>query len=186
MEGAGDPNEILPWLFLGDMKHGICIVSTYSHLKVSRVLNVGGGSMPNAQYLAALKKHHATESGYLMKPISDYGDTDLKSSKDVKKALNFIIDSKHKSGRCLVHCRQGVNRSPTMVLLFLLLEEKFPLQQALHHVQQRRPCSRPHPHYWEQLVALEKDMMDPSIPTADMHLTLSHQNDKKEEDSDEK
>lgn len=56
----------------------------------------------------------------------------------------------------LIHCRAGVNRSPTIVVAYLMRHEGQSLRQALAAVTAARPLARPHSKYMVQLVELEK------------------------------
>ncbi len=47
--------------------------------------------------------------------------------------MNFCI-----SGKVMVYCRQGVSRSTTIVLGYLMLKHKLKLQDALRQVREHR------------------------------------------------
>jgi dual specificity phosphatase 3 len=54
----------------------------------------------------------------------------------------------------LVHCAAGVSRSPTLVLAFLIVEEKMTLRAAYDLVSSRR-LIQPNEGFMEQLIRLE-------------------------------
>jgi protein-tyrosine phosphatase len=141
------PSRILPDLFLGD--HG---ASTQYKLLVeagvTHILNVrGGASVPPPPYGEQLSVHSVK--------ISDFGDDDLR----VHLAPCFaVIDAARSAGgRCLVHCSMGVNRSPSIVLCYLMCapHTRWSLRDAWEYVRARRPIVSPHHLYWAQLEAIE-------------------------------
>ena len=143
------PSRILPDLFLGD--HG---ASTQYKLLVeagvTHILNVRGGArVPPPPYGEQLSVHSVK--------ISDFGDDDLR----VHLAPCFaVIDAARSTGgKCLVHCSMGVNRSPSIVLCYLMCapHTRWSLRDAWEYVRARRPVVSPHHLYWEQLEAIESE-----------------------------
>ena len=141
------PSRILPDLFLGD--HG---ASTQYKLLVeagvTHILNVRGGArVPPPPYGEQLSVHSVK--------ISDFGDDDLR----VHLAPCFaVIDAARSTGgKCLVHCSMGVNRSPSIVLCYLMCapHTRWSLRDAWEYVRARRPVVSPHHLYWAQLEAIE-------------------------------
>lgn len=51
----------------------------------------------------------------------------------------------------LVHCKMGVSRSAATVLAYAMKQYGWSLEQALKHVQERRPIVRPNPGFLRQL-----------------------------------
>ncbi|CAL1263822.1 unnamed protein product [Larinioides sclopetarius] len=54
------------------------------------------------------------------------------------EAIAFIREALHAGKGILVHCKQGISRSATLVLAYLIVEEGMPLQEATRVVRQRR------------------------------------------------
>ena len=76
---------------------------------------------------------------YLRVPVEDSLEADLLSRLD--RAVDFLarpLSDPYACGSVLVHCRQGVSRSATIVLAYLMRERGHSLRSALTHVQQRR------------------------------------------------
>lgn len=66
--------------------------------------------------------------------------------------LEFIEEAlKVKSNLILVHCKQGVSRSPTIVLAYLMKYRKLSLARAIKLVSFRRPEINPNPTFMKQL-----------------------------------
>jgi len=59
-----------------------------------------------------------------------------------KDIVKFISNGLH-HGSVLVHCAQGMSRSTTCVLFYLMDKQGYGLQEALQMVQRRRPTAQP-------------------------------------------
>ena len=145
---SSPPTCILPDLYLG--AHGASIrYAELVALGISHVLNVKGGARtPPPPYNQQLVLASV--------PLSDFGTSDLEAH--IGECL-AVIDAAHSvKGGCLVHCSQGMNRSPTVVLAYLICSPRtrWSLRDAWTHVRSRRPCVGPHYLYWEQLERLEQ------------------------------
>jgi atypical dual specificity phosphatase len=58
--------------------------------------------------------------------------------------------------RVLVHCVQGMSRSASVVLAYLMSRERKTFKQAWEHVTALRPVVKPNPGFIIQLLELEK------------------------------
>jgi len=89
-------------------------------------------------------------------PLSDYGDSPLRSVLDEC----FSIINEARSNRCniLVHCQRGVNRSPTIVIAYLMYTFHWGLKKAWEHVKESRSMASPHEHYMQQLIDCEIEL----------------------------
>merc|ERR1711988_1528272 len=139
---ADTPSQVLPWLFVGTRWHASQL-DWLAKDKVKNVLNVVGGSYPSS----------FTKENYLMHPMCDYGTNEL--SVDIDICFKFLDTVKKRKEKVLVHCQMGSNRSPTVVIAYLVKVEGWPLRQALLHVKKCRPRAHPHERYLKQLVKLE-------------------------------
>ncbi|RNA37396.1 dual specificity phosphatase [Brachionus plicatilis] len=63
-----------------------------------------------------------------------------------------------RGGRVLVHCMLGVSRSTSLVLAYLMKYKNMSLKSAYDLAASRRPCARPNPGFWRQLVDYEKKL----------------------------
>jgi len=61
------------------------------------------------------------------------------------------------TGRCLVHCRLGVNRSGVVVVAYLMARRGMTYVDALAHAKERRPGLELHPRYDEKMRAMLPD-----------------------------
>lgn len=64
-----------------------------------------------------------------------------------------------RGGRVLVHCMLGVSRSASLVLAYLMKYKNMSLKSSYDLVSSRRPCARPNPGFWRQLVDYEKKLL---------------------------
>lgn len=136
------PTQILPFLFLGTHLNGRDEPGLLS-LGITRILNV----TDSARFVE--------DSSILVKhvPVSDFGDTNLMPV--VKMCCDFISQAKFDGRKVLVHCRHGQNRSPAIVLAYLMAMEGVSLREAYDRVVVARPRVAIHEAYLEQLRKLE-------------------------------
>ena len=136
------PSLILPFLYLGsavDARNE----RRLSTLGISRILNVSDSARFPDDTSIVLK--HI--------PVSDFGDTNLVPIFTV--ANTFISAAKLDDVPVLVHCRHGQNRSPTVVVAYLMEREGMSLKDAYHLVSTARPRTAIHEVYFEQLRQIE-------------------------------
>ena len=84
--------------------------------------------------------------------IFDNKGEDVTSHLEV--ASSFIEHSKH-HGNILVHCIRGVSRSASFVIGYLMKYNEMTLDEALTHVQSRRPVVLPNESFMAQLKKYE-------------------------------
>jgi protein-tyrosine phosphatase len=70
----------------------------------------------------------------------------------------FIENVKAQNGKVLVHCWQGVSRSVTIIIAYLMKAEHIKYKRALQLVRQTRPEADPNSHFVEQLKNYEKTL----------------------------
>mmetsp|Transcript_4608 Transcript_4608/g.7014 ORF Transcript_4608/g.7014 Transcript_4608/m.7014 type:complete len:213 (-) Transcript_4608:85-723(-) len=139
----------LPWfpsvlleniLFLGsedDAKH-------LAHLEgfgITHILNVSSD----------VKNYHENRFKYLRINLPDEVKSDLRAH--FQKGFEFLKPEKGK--RVLIHCHQGVSRSSTMTIAYLMHSKQWSLSDSYHFVLARRPEIRPNPGFWKQLAEFE-------------------------------
>merc|ERR1719329_601710 len=84
--------------------------------------------------------------------LDDYGHSNL--APILPTHIDFIDNALGEGGRCLVHCRMGVNRSASVVVAYLMARRGYSYSQAVKYVAARRPKIGIHPFYEGQLRAL--------------------------------
>lgn len=86
--------------------------------------------------------------------VADVQNTDLRPF--FPQMCNFVAEALKHGGKVYVHCAQGRSRSCTMVLSYLISEEKMSLRDAWVHVLQRRDVSAINNGFLAQLVDLDE------------------------------
>jgi protein-tyrosine phosphatase len=89
-------------------------------------------------------------------PLSDYGDSPLHSVLD--ECFSIINEARANHCNILVHCQRGVNRSPTIVIAYLMHTYNWSLKKAWEHVREKRTMASPHEHYMQQLIDYEIEL----------------------------
>ena len=122
---ARSPSEIFDThVFIGARSHAVDEI--LSRLSIRRVLCVHSSCRfpENAPFTT----HHCA--------LSDYGDTDMSTPEAAALVACFAhIDAAATAGeRILVHCAQGINRSPAIVMAWLIVHRQWTLARAHEHV----------------------------------------------------
>lgn len=85
-------------------------------------------------------------------PMVDGGDENILSH--IWKTTTFIINAISKGGRVLVNCIEGVSRSCSVIIAYLMLTENLDYMTAYKIVRKQRRCCSPHPKFMTQLMQL--------------------------------
>eukprot|EP00475_Leptophrys_vorax_P016680 TRINITY_DN23172_c0_g3_i1.p1 TRINITY_DN23172_c0_g3~~TRINITY_DN23172_c0_g3_i1.p1 ORF type:complete len:221 (-),score=46.48 TRINITY_DN23172_c0_g3_i1:127-789(-) len=136
------PSKILHNLYLSDYR-AAANTQYLSKLGITHILNVKESmSYTNRDDHSIVRMHVS---------VSDFGTSQLE--RDVFPACFKFIETAHnkKQGIVLVHCSGGVNRSPTVVIGYLMCHRGMTMLEAYNHVVKCRPKSLPHPEYLQQL-----------------------------------
>ncbi|CAG9319352.1 unnamed protein product [Blepharisma stoltei] len=137
----GYPSEIIPFqLYLGDYHHAEDPL-VVECLKITHILNA-----TNCFEARFMSKGVV----YLRLGVEDLATEDI--SKHFQLAYNFIKNAlKEPRGRVLVHCAQGVSRSSTYVIMYLMRSRKINYEAALNIVKLYREVACPNEGFAKQL-----------------------------------
>jgi len=91
---------------------------------------------------------------YHKTPCMDTDAADL--SPFFNSAVDFISDARKEGHSVLVHCFQGVSRSATLVIAYLIKVECKTLSEAYTLVKATRPTCKVRPNFLKQLIEFEK------------------------------
>ena len=147
-------SEILPFLWLGSYTNAcnhseIFCKRTYNKT-FSLIINVTpelkDGGCPN--------KFEHKNVRYLRIPVKDTLNDDLISY--FNKTYDAIEQERINKNNVFVHCRQGISRSSTIVIGYIMRYLNISLSNALEFVKNRRHCVSPNIEFMRQLMILEK------------------------------
>ncbi|XP_043099454.1 dual specificity protein phosphatase 19b [Puntigrus tetrazona] len=129
---------IRPFLLLSsqDAAHDI---DTLKKLKVTHVLNVAYG----------VENAFPDLFTYKTVTVLDLPETDITSY--FPECFEFINEASQQGGVVLVHCNAGVSRSASVVIGFLMSQEKMTFDEAFGAVKNTRPYIQPNPGFMSQL-----------------------------------
>lgn len=86
--------------------------------------------------------------------ILDKPSADLRPH--LEGACQYIANALRSGGNVLVHCQQGVSRSPAIVIAYLIHDLGISYEQAYALVKRCRPCINPNPGFVAGLRAWEE------------------------------
>ena len=114
---------------------------------ITHVLNTAG---------VACKNYHEGEFVYKTLHLHDTPREDI--SPVMYSAVEFIDDAIEKGGKVYVHCHQGVSRSSSMTIAYLMWKRDLTFDQAFQHVKERRGVVSPNAGFICRLLAFHKDI----------------------------
>lgn len=138
------PDCILPGkLYLGS-QFSACHLETLRQLGITAVL-VCGNSLPRF-----FLEHPHSSVEYHKLPIHDSVDQPLLPY--IFSAMNFLeTNILHGNRTVLVHCAAGVSRSSSMVIAFLMKQNRWDYDTAYQFVWEKRPTINPNPRFEKEL-----------------------------------
>lgn len=138
------PSEILPTLFLGS-KADSMKDARLQELKITNILSVTSG-----------KQHEVPGCKLLTVAMADNGNSCLDDV--MKRSFGFIEESQQDGKKLLIHCQLGQNRSPTLVIAWLMTKYNMNMHKAYLFVKTRRDIIHPHKFYVKQLRDYDKHL----------------------------
>lgn len=160
------PNEILEgFLFLGNMWHAQS-KQVIQHLGITHVVNAS----------LDVDNVFATEGvQYKAVKIKDRPESDIGAFFD--STFEFIESAKRTHhGRVLVHCTQGISRSATLVIMYLMRANNWSLVTAVNFAMASRGVVYPNEGFFRSLMAEEFRLYKGnSITQEEVDLLLQHQ-----------
>lgn len=127
-------SQILPTLYIGNQ------YSSSVLQPLGAVVSIGCNNKSTLPGLQTLKIS-----------ISDSSESDITPFLDeVTEFINSLVSD---DIVVLVHCKGGINRSPAVIVAYLVRFCGFSMEEALMHVKNKRKGARFQPHYLEQIEA---------------------------------
>lgn len=133
--------------------------------------NLYFGSQDVASDLELLKQNHIThilnlapnvqnpypdDFKYLKLRVLDFPETDI--SQHFAQTNKFLAESLSSGARVYVHCNAGVSRSTTVVVAYIMMSQKIPVDDVLKRLKTIRPCVCPNKGFLKQLKDYEKKL----------------------------
>jgi dual specificity MAP kinase phosphatase len=136
---------ILPFLYLGAERNAHNIKELTYRTNITFILNVSWEAAET----------YPDQFVYKRIPISDKADEPI--ALHFKEAFEFIEQARKSGKNVLVHCVQGISRSATLTIAYLMWHKRIPLSRALAHVKHCRPVINPNRGFMEKLKEFEKE-----------------------------
>lgn len=154
------PNEIVDgFLYLGNFWQANS-AEVIDALEITHVVNMGAITDQRNKF------EHVQ---YLDVAIKDNEDVDI--THEFGPTIEFIHKAAEKNGRVLIHCVQGVSRSSTICIWYVMLKTKCTLSAAYSHVLKCRPLIFPNRGFMSQLIANERELYgDQSVTEEELEL----------------
>lgn len=148
-------NEVYPGIIIGNRQ----FAKDKEELKkigITHVVNCAKGTRPGQiDTDASFFKDVAIQ--YLGLQAKDILTYDI--SKHFEKAANFIDQALSKGGKIFVHCNQGISRSATVVLAFLMMKRGMNFMNAVRAVRAKREVM-PNDGFLRQLAILNFELYE--------------------------
>ncbi|XP_022079068.1 dual specificity protein phosphatase 2-like [Acanthaster planci] len=149
------PSEVLEGaLYQGNAKHANSL-EIITDLGITHIVNV----------TAECDNVFEGKCNYLQLKYADELGSNMK--RRLPAAADFVAEALRKRGRVLIHCAQGISRSSTITLSFLMKYRAWSFADAMTFLKSKRPKARPNRAFLIQLGDLERDLFGKKISDAD-------------------
>lgn len=161
-------SEILPWLFLGSRQSADNDKELTVRTNITHILNVATECELMRPSVRENVDEYLADKGlkltYQRLAMTDTKDQSLLLA--LPAALAFINEAHAASAehRILVHCVQGISRSASVVIAYLM-HEGMSLRTAYEHTKARRSIVEPRREFLDQLGQLERTLFQVGAPT---------------------
>mmetsp|Transcript_24317 Transcript_24317/g.37878 ORF Transcript_24317/g.37878 Transcript_24317/m.37878 type:complete len:170 (-) Transcript_24317:42-551(-) len=151
MENPCEMHQILPWLFLGS-RHARGEEYEHQRHHIGMVLDLS-----NLEGLHTFEKIKYKTFDIDDRPTSSITPIFTEVCKALDEWNETAELGEEKQSNVFVHCNQGVSRSASVVIAYLIKKENMDLKSAFRHVKDRRRIIMPNTGFWEQLVDWEEE-----------------------------
>lgn len=167
-------SEIKYNLFLGGNRNAWNDIELTKRTGITNILNVASKECASDELLRYyFTDKQLTFKSYLAMPLEDNEDFDILGQ--LEEAAQFIKASleENDQNHILVHCAQGISRSSSAVIAYLMGEpNRMSLRGAYEHCKKQRAVCRPNPAFIAQLgkheMTLFKDLTEPTLKVLDV------------------
>lgn len=114
---------------------------------VTHVINLAGKQSPN---------YHEPTLRYMRLYVRD--DHREEMTPLFASVAAFIDDARRAGGAVLVHCRQGISRSVTAAIAYVVMREGVTVDDAMREIRSCRPIANPNSGFYEALRKLQSNV----------------------------
>jgi protein-tyrosine phosphatase len=139
-------SQILEWLYLGGLRNANNHKELTTRTNIKYILNTA----------YEVQNYFPDQFKYLKMDLDDVAGFDISGHFD--QAVSFLEEAKINSANVLVHCQQGISRSASMVIAYLIAKENMSLKDALELVKSKRQIVNPNPGFMSHLAQFEFKM----------------------------
>ncbi|GAA5877648.1 hypothetical protein JCM1840_004965 [Sporobolomyces johnsonii] len=154
-----EAQEILPGLYVGPFQPSWKL-PVLQQLGITHILCIAESR--ESHLFKARFPEHIT---YLIQEIRDADDQNL--IRIFPQAQAFIDSALSSGGRVLVHCGDGISRSPAIVTAYVMIKTRLTHEDAFAFVQARRFCVAPRTEFVHQLEAYRPIILASQAVAAD-------------------
>lgn len=129
MSDKFDANEVYPGIYIGNLSSSMNL-EEMTEKGITHIMSVMNGS---GRYWDTIK--------YSTYHVNDDSWIDL--SQHFESAIGFIDNAISTGGKVLVHCKEGISRSVTMVMAYIIFKEKISPSAVLEKIRQSRSKANP-------------------------------------------
>ncbi|CAG2108103.1 unnamed protein product [Medioppia subpectinata] len=150
-------NQVFDNIFLGDetIARNIALLKS---LSISHVLNAAFGNDLSLNMVNISEKLYS-ESGIQWMPIGAIDMSSFNLFQYFDESALFIHSAIIAGHNVLVHCKEGISRSATLVVSYLMIIRGMTAQEAIRQVRQNREI-RPNDGFLRQLCYLNDRLFD--------------------------
>ncbi|CAI2380592.1 unnamed protein product [Moneuplotes crassus] len=152
-------DEITSGLFIGDAYSAMNYFNLQSK-NVSHILSMAG----------EVENKFSDSFEYLHVRITDTVDEDILSF--LPQAVRFIDKALTEGTGILVHCQQGISRSASAIIAYLMFKKRKPYKTILKRVCNKRPIVKPNSGFVQQLKEFEQKLLECDYDLDNIDITV--------------
>ncbi|XP_023328603.1 dual specificity protein phosphatase 3 isoform X2 [Eurytemora carolleeae] len=142
---------VYPGVYLGDAPTALC-TRILKEMGVTAVVNCGQGELTEWNYVNTGPAYYKmVNMDFLGLPAVDLPSYDI--SQHFNVAADFIQKIVGSEGKVLVHCVQGISRSATIVLAYMMMKKNLTIKESIDQVKSIRSIA-PNEGFMMQLIML--------------------------------
>ncbi|KAF0556690.1 dual specificity protein phosphatase 19 [Gigaspora margarita] len=152
--------NILPRLFLGSLVAATDEDWLEEH-KITHILTVANGILPS----------FPESFTYKVIPIRDHPSQNISTHfEEVFEFIQSVLDQE--DSNILVHCHQGVSRSASVVIAYIMRSQQLSFEDAFKLVKGKRSAIRPNAGFLKQLKTFESTILVSSESNGDNSIRI--------------